>query len=320
MANRYPTPPRGLICPVVTPLKKDKSLDLRSLEKLLRHVVRATDGILLCDVAWGEGLDLPKRMRFDMVSSALEMIMGRVPVFVTVTGHTPRDTQLFMAEVESFADRMEYPGNLYWVDYPLYYHSNRELPQMYRKLMAETEIPWVLGNRPDLIKERRGPGRHHNIRTSVLKKIVRNPGITGFIFIGNLKRAGSYLKAVRFRDDFTFYDGDETVFLKNPGLGGLIAGGGNLVPNAWLEITRSSLNRYDSERQFRARQESIWESGMMAHALYSLYKVAPPFYMKKILKAVGIIEDSQTISPGRGDTPGWEEKLKDFLDTYDLGI
>jgi 4-hydroxy-tetrahydrodipicolinate synthase len=318
MGDKYPTPPRGLICPVVTPLKADKTLDSRSFERLLRHVAGAVDGILLCDVAWGEGLELPENMRLDLVSCGLEMIMGRVPVFVTITGHTLKDTLRLMAEVEAFVRRLEYPGALFWVDYPLFYHGNRELPQMFRALLAETEIPVILGNRPDLVKKRKGPGRHHNIRTSVLKKIVSNAGIRGIIFTGDLKRAGNYLRAVRFRKDFVFYDGDETVFLKNPGLGGLIAGGSNLAPHEWLEITKSSLNRYDSERQFQKHQEAIWESGMMVQDLYSLYKAAPSFYMKRILKKAGIIENSQTISTFTGGIPGWEEKLENLFSTYDL--
>lgn len=318
MENNYPSPPKGLICPVITPLKKDNTLDSASFGKLLGHVSQFVNGILLCDVTWGEGLILPKETRLDLVTSALETIMGRLPIFVTITGRTLKDSRIFMAHVESFADRIEYQGNIFWVDYPLFYHSNRDLPQMYRHLIAETQFPLILGNLPSLIKTQKSTARHHNIRTSVLKKISQNPAIRGIIFSGSLKRSLNYQEAVRFRNDFIFYDGDEAVFLKNPGTGGMVAGGSNFIPDKWLEVTRSSLNRYDTERQFHSHQTAIYESGIMLHSLYSMYKGSPAFYMKKILSIVGIIAGNHTILPNKSKDTSWQERMDIFLKMYDI--
>jgi len=223
-----------------------------------------------------------------------------------------------MAAAASFADRMDYPGMLFWMDYPLFYHSNRELPQMYQNLLSGTQRPLILGNLPHLIKMQKGPGRRYNIRTNILQKMVQHPGIKGMVFFGTLKRSLNYQKALRFRKDFFFYDGDEAVFLKNPGTGGLVAGGSNLIPDTWLKITKSSLNRYDTERQFPSHQAAIWESGLMIHALHSLYQQAPAFYMKKILTQVGIIAGDYTLLSGVQEDSGWQQKLDNFLDKYAL--
>jgi dihydrodipicolinate synthase/N-acetylneuraminate lyase len=318
MESEYPSPPKGLICPVITPLKKDKTLDTASLERLLDHACPASDGILVCDVIWGESLLLPDDTRLDMVLSTLEMLKGRIPLWVTITGQTLKKTRHFMTAAASFADRMDYPGMVFWMDYPLFYHSNRGLPQMYQNLLSGTQRSLILGNLPHLIKMEKGPGRRYNIRTNILQKVVQHPGIKGMVFFGTLKRSLNYQQTLRFRKDFTFYDGDEAVFLKNPGTGGLVAGGSNLIPDTWLKITRSSLNRYDTERQFHSHQAEIWESGLLIHALHSLYQEAPAFYMKKILTKVGIIADDYSLLSGIQQNSKWQERLDQFLNQYDL--
>ncbi|MFC1856743.1 dihydrodipicolinate synthase family protein [Thermodesulfobacteriota bacterium] len=318
MDGKLQSPPEGLICPLVTPLHKDNSLDSASLIRLIKHVSGTVDGILLSDVVWGEGLALSKETRFHLVESALEIIRGWVPVFITITCETPKETTLFMGQVETFVDRLEYGGKLFWVDYPLFYHSNKELPQMYRQIMTETQIPLILGNLPSLIKKRKRSTRHHNIRTSVLKKTAQNPSIKGIIYTGTFKRYLNYQQAVRFRQDFVFYDGNEMVFLKNPGTGGLVAGGSNIVPEKWLEITRSSLNRYDTERQFYTHQEAIWESGVMLHSLYGLYKEAPVFCLKQMLKQTGVIADDHTVDYPHLPDELWQTDLTTFLRAYGI--
>lgn len=316
MEPKYPVPPKGLICPVITPLKEDHTLDLRSFESLLGHIERHVDGILLADPIWGEGHLLPGNTRHYLVKSALETIRGRCAVFINITGQDLENTFAFMADVESFINRIEYPGNLFWVDCPLLYHSNRGLPQMYRDLMTQTRFPMVIENLPALVHEFKRPVKHKNIRTAVLKKMAQHPAINGIIYTGNLKRSFNYHAAVRFRNDFTFYDGDELVFLKNPGMGGVVAGGSNLTPVKWYEITKSSLHRSNIGGYDSNRQSSLWETGIMLHSLYSLYSGAPAYYMKRMLREIGIIERDHTILPGKPESPKWLDNLKTFLESY----
>ncbi|RLB78090.1 MAG: hypothetical protein DRH24_15035 [Deltaproteobacteria bacterium] len=321
--DKYFSPPQGLICPLVSPLMDDNTIDSASLERLLEHVGRAVDGVLLCDAIWGEGTVLSAEIRFDLVSSALEIIRGRWPVLIFITGKTLRDTQLFMAQMEELINKIEYRGKLFWVDYPLYYHSNRGLPQMYLELMTKTEIPLIIANLPYLVKQQKGLVKRGNIRTSVLKKIVRNTEIRGMIFTGDLKRSFNYQMAARSGSGFVFYDGDEAVFLKNPGMGGVVAGGSNLVPGKWLEITRFSLNQYDKKKRIQISRPAVLESGTMLQFLYSLCNAAPAVYMKKILCKVGIIDSSHSYSSVESlklsrQEKAWQDELKVFLNTYDM--
>ncbi|CAB5112408.1 hypothetical protein D3OALGA1CA_2106 [Olavius algarvensis associated proteobacterium Delta 3] len=314
-----PSPcPRGLLCPVLTPLRSDKTLDTASLGNLLLRTREVVNGFVLCDPVWGEGVRLPSATRRELVTVSLEIIDGTVPVLVTATGQGPEDTRQFMETVESVVDHMAYPGNLFWVDYPLVYHGNRDLPALFENLASQTPHGWILGNHPGFVSTWKGPTRHRNIRTAVLKKIAQNPAVRGMIFVGSLRRSLNYQEAVRVRKDYIFYDGDEGQFLKNPGTGGLMAGGSNLMPGPWLEIVRSSLNRYDIERQFQRHQQTIWELGIMLSECYTLYSDAPAYYMKKILHRLGLIDGETCLERPKHIDPSREQAIDQWLKKYDI--
>ena len=68
--------PRGLICPLVTPLKTEDMLDVATLERLIGHAGIGADALLVGDVVWGEGLVLGPDTRTEMASAALEIVQG----------------------------------------------------------------------------------------------------------------------------------------------------------------------------------------------------------------------------------------------------
>ncbi len=318
MAAENPQAPRGLICPLVTPLTAEGDLDLPSLQRLLGHVQRFVDGLLIGDLVWGEGGALSEVLRLNLLAAVREASGGRKPLLVTVTGRQPADTRRFMISAEALLTRGGDPGDVCWVDYPLVYHSNRGLPQFYRELAAETRFPFIVANHPSLIQGLKGPGRLKNIRTGVLKKIAANPSLMGLIFVGGLKRALNYHLALRGRDRFAFYDGDESGFLNSPASGGVVAGGSNLLPRVWLTVTRSSLNRLEEDRHSPPHPASLLESGVMLRTLGALCGTSPAVQLKTILQRVGLIASDAAAAPADGRDAAWEADLKAFLGAYDL--
>jgi len=81
---------------------------------------------------------------------------------------------------------------------------------------------------------------------------------------------------------------------------------------------RSSLNRYDTERQYYSHQSTILETGIMLHAFYALYADAPASRMKRILKKVGIIDEDLLIDQQQPTETAWEKELTTFLEKYDI--
>jgi dihydrodipicolinate synthase/N-acetylneuraminate lyase len=318
MAAETPQAPRGLICPLVTPLTPRRDLDLTSLQRLIGHVQRFADALLVGDLVWGEAGALSEALRLDLLAAVRDAAEGQKPLLVTVTGRQPTDTRRFMHTAEALLTRGGDPGGVFWVDYPLVYHSNRGLPQFYRELAAETRFPFIVANHPSLVQPLKGPGRLKNIRTGVLKKIAANPALVGLIFVGDLKRALNYHLALRGRDLFTFYDGDERGFLKSPASGGVVAGGSNLLPRVWQAVTRSSLNWLEEDRSFTPHPTTLLESGIMLRALGALCRTAPAVQLKTILQRVGIIASDAAALPADARDPVWEADLMAFLRAYDI--
>ena len=310
--------PRGLICPLVTPLKAGEVLDVATLDRLIGHAGIGANALLVGDLFWGEGLALSHDTRIEMASAALEIIHGKWPVLVTITSHTSEATLALLAEVESFIDRSGYPGSVFWVDYPIYYHGNRGLPQFYEAMARDTAIPIILGNHSRLIQRRKKHIKHKNIRTSVLKRVSQMEKAQGLIFSGSLRRSMNYHKALRDRRGFMFFDGDEAAFIRQPSSDGVVAGGANLLPQAWHEITWSCLNRYDIQQQYADHASQIWETGVMVQEFYDLYARSPAAVLKRMLHVAGVLPNART-APGTRPTNRTQNRAVDAIcRKYDL--
>jgi dihydrodipicolinate synthase/N-acetylneuraminate lyase len=310
--------PRGLICPLVTPLRTGDLLDRAHLDRLIAHVGKGADALLLGDLIWGEGRGLSVKTRSEMVVATLEIAQGRWPVLVTITSSTGKATQELLSAVDHFVSRSGYAGSLLWVDYPMYYRSNRGLPQWYEHLAQATEIGFVLGNNPLLVGKRRRRVAHTNIRTSVLKKTSQVPAVCGLVFNGALERLMNYYRAVRHRRDFRFYDGDEMAFIEQPSSNGVVAGGANLLPRIWRDVTWSCLNRYDVHQQYPDHRAQIVEAGRMLQEFQALYAGNPAAFLKRMLHVAGVLPNAHTASTTRPTTKEENMSVEAICRKYDL--
>ena len=308
----------GLICPLVTPLKTGDVVDARALDRLIEHVGAGADALLVNDVFWGEGLALSPESRLEVASAVLEIVQGRWPVYITITSESRKATGALLARTEHFVERSDYRGSVCWVDYPIYYHSNRGLPQWFETMAQESRIGFVLGNHAGLMETRKRSVEHKNIRTSVLKKIARVDNVQGLVFSGSLKRFMNYRKAVRHLAGFKIYDGDEKAFLEQPSADGVVAGGANLLPQAWQGIARSSLNRYDVQQQYPDHTIQILETAGMLRAFHALYSQNPAAMMKRMLHVAGVLPNAHITSATEPTTADQNGAVEEICKEYDL--
>jgi len=73
--------------------------------------------------------------------SLLTLVKGRLPVFGGITGSTPEETRDLALALRRVMDHQNYAGQVFLADLPLWYHSNRGLPQFYQGLLEETGLP-----------------------------------------------------------------------------------------------------------------------------------------------------------------------------------
>ena len=210
----------------------------------------------------------------------------------------------------------KYTGPVFWVDAPLFYHSNRGLPFHYKNISSMVKEPFILHNDPELIQALAGPLKRTNIRTSILKELARIDRIQGLIFLGSLDRSQNYQKAVRSRSGFRIYDGGETRFLKHPSLSGLVSTGANLAPVAWQKITESSLGLKDDRNGYPDQMQQIWETGSYLGEMKDLYEGFAVPLIKQILCDMGIIDSPTSTYEIKEDTGEKIGRLKELMKEY----
>jgi dihydrodipicolinate synthase/N-acetylneuraminate lyase len=283
---------RGLIVDLVTPLRQSGEIDGRGLGRHLDRILPHVHAVFIASPYAGEGINLSAPQREDLLDKSLVVIRGQMPLLVWVTQDTEESTKKTLLLLRKRVATRKYAGPVFWVDTPLYYHSNRGLHLHYRNLSTLAKESWVLHNDPELIGKLGRSFKRNNIRTAILKSLAGIEEIQGLVFLGPLERASNFQKAVRRRPEFRIYDGDESHFLKYPSMSGVVSAGANLAPKAWRKITDASLNLTDSRQDYPDQLQQLWETGVYLQKLLEIYHPFPVPVLKRALSKMGVIEDA----------------------------
>jgi dihydrodipicolinate synthase/N-acetylneuraminate lyase len=306
-----PSPPEGLIIELVTPLTPQGELDAEGLFRLVDRVLPAADGLLVAGPEAGEGLALPPEVRLNLLAHTLTAVAGRLPVMFGITGATPEETRDAALAIREVLDRRGYAGQVFLADLPLWYHSNRGLPQFYQTWLQEAGLPLVLLNRPEIVQQRAFLFKHRNLRTQVVKKLAALPMITGMIYQGEMRRFLNYHLAAVARPLFAFYEADEHRFLTRPGAWGVVSAGALLHPVAWQRVTRACLHPEEVDEDLGARHR-LWEESTRLLNLAGLYRAAPAPLLKAALTARGLLVSEATAAGTPPAPPPQKQRLLDF--------
>ncbi|MBW1861995.1 MAG: dihydrodipicolinate synthase family protein [Deltaproteobacteria bacterium] len=304
--------PRGLIIDLITPLKNSGDIDGHGLGKHLDRVLPHVQALLLASPYMGEGKNLDSTQRDELLEKVLVVVRGRIPILVWISQDTEEKTRETLLLLKKRLELRKYTGPLFWLDTPLYYHSNRGLPLHYRNMFSMVNEPFLLHNDPYLIRQMARPLKRNNIRTSIFKELARTERIRGLVFLGPLDRARNYQKALASRTDFRIYDGEESHFLRHPSLSGVISMGANLAPGAWEKITASSLNLSRSKKEYQDHLHQIWKLGEYLHNLKDIYQDISVPIIKQVLSDMGSI-DSPACTFKAEDMGEKTKLLKDLM-------
>ena len=84
-SNLLPSPLRGIIPPLVTPLLDRDTLDIAGLERLIEHILSGgVHGLFILGTT-GEAPSLSYRLRYELIERTCSLVKGRVPVLVGIT-------------------------------------------------------------------------------------------------------------------------------------------------------------------------------------------------------------------------------------------
>jgi hypothetical protein len=290
--------PKGLICSLALVESASSPGNYQGLKALIARLRPAVAGLLLDPMFWRPDPHYCGPVSAALLEEVIGLIPPHLPLWVRITGNTAEQTIHICQQLETVCRRLRFRGPLAWVDTPLFYHSNRGLPEYYQILLSRTEFCVLLDNDPELLRKVTGKAKRKNIRTAVLKKLSQQPRLAGLLHRGDLRRGMNYQKAVRNRPDFLIYDASERHFLERPSASGVISVGANLLPHDWRIITMASLNPEESGQTRSNRFRLLWEAGQRVRALHKHYRHAPTRIIPAVLAAWGLVQgDGQSLDP-----------------------
>ena len=302
-----PRPLRGIVPPMVTPLKSPEELDRDGLVRLVEHILAGGVSALFVLGTTGEAPSLEYRLRYELVEKTCECVAGRVPVLVGIT-----DTAA--AEAVELARFAQHNGAAAVVAAPPYYFpiQQNDLSSHFLRLADQSPLPVFLYNMPACVKV--------SISQETAERCTSHANIVGIKDSGgDFSVFESYLRLGSLRADWTFLVGPEhltTSAVLAGGHGG-VNGGANLCPRLFV-------NAYEAARD--QQLERVAELQRRIEALGQLYAIGRDFMavargLKAALRILGICND--TMSPPFHSYSGEELTLvrmllEKLIDTSEL--
>jgi 4-hydroxy-tetrahydrodipicolinate synthase len=233
---------------LVTPFKKDLSLDEDTLRRLLRRQISAGVDFLVPCGTTGESPTLAHAEHLRVVEIALEEAKGKVPVLAGAGGY---DT----AKVIALAKELEAMGADGILSVTPYYNKPTQegLYQHYKAIASVTRLPIVVYS----VQGRTGI----NVEPATLKRLAEIDNIAGVKEAsGNIAQISAILNLVPER--FAVLSGDDAVTLPLMALGGkgIISVASNEIPAEMAEIARLCLaNDFPAARKLHRKYLPLME-------------------------------------------------------------
>lgn len=298
-----PAPLRGIIPPLLTPLRSRDELDHDGLSRLIEHVITGgVTGVFILGTT-GEGPALSYRLRHELVELTTELVAGRVPVLVGVT-----DTSY--VETLELAQRADQAGAAAIVAAPPYYFplSQPIVQRYFRQLADDSPRPLFLYNMPACTKTA--------VELSTVEALLPHPNIAGIKdSSGDMDYFRHLLRLRAARPDWSVLIGPEHLLADAVPLGadGGVSGGANLHPRLFVDLAAAA-RRPDTDR-VTALQAQVLQLGR-------LYELGDPSAsvtrsLKSALALLGLCGDTLT-DPLEPLGPGDHDALRACLAALDI--
>lgn len=226
ITNVLPQPLRGIVPPMITPLRDRDTLDLPGLEKVIEHILAGgVTGLFILGTT-GEGPSLGYRLRREMIEHTCRLVNRRVPVLVGIT-----DTA-FVESVHLARTAAEAGAGAAVLAPPYYLPEGQpELREYLGHLLPDLPLPLFLYNMPPLTKV--------SFEPDTVRWALQQPRIAGMKdSSGDMTYFSRVLELKSQRTDWTLLIGPEELLAESVLLGGHggVNGGANIFPRLYVEL------------------------------------------------------------------------------------
>jgi 4-hydroxy-tetrahydrodipicolinate synthase len=227
---------------LVTPFRRDQSLDEETLRKLVRRQIDGGINFLVPCGTTGESPTITLAEHLRVVEIVLEEARGKVPVLGGAGGYYTQEVVELAVELE----RLGVDGILSVT--PYYNKPTQEgLYQHYQAIASAIHIPIVVYS----VQGRTGV----NVEPSTLARLARIENIVGVKEAsGNIAQMAAILNEVP--SDFTVLSGDDAITIPLMALGGrgIISVASNEIPREMTQLAQACLRGdFESARAIQKR-------------------------------------------------------------------
>src|SRR5437868_1026893 len=264
---------RGCGTALVTPFKRDGSIDERALRSLVEWQIESEIDFLVPCGTTGETPTLTHDEWLRVIDIVIEVGAGRVPIMAGATSNSTREA---VEKAKLVASKKGVDCVL--TASPYYNKPTQEGQYQHFKAIAEAiQKPIVLYN---------VPGRTAaNIEPATLARLAQIKNIVGVKEAsGNMSQIAEALNAVP--DDFLVFSGDDAITLPVIALGGvgIVSVASNEIPREMAEMTRAAL-------------AGDWKKARSIHRKYlplmqANFIESNPMPVKAVLAMMGKIEEN----------------------------
>lgn len=285
---------------LVTPFKKDGSLDLPALRRIVRHCIDGGVDYLVVLGTTGESATLEKEEKNLVIQTVIDENNGSVPLVIGIGGNNTRqlERELRSADLSAFDAVLSVS--------PYYNKPTQEgIYRHYRALAAASPKPIILYN---------VPGRTgSNMLPSTVARIAREcPNVVAIKeACGNMDQIRQLIREVP--EGFFVISGDDITALPTIIEGGIgvISVLGQGMPVQMSSLVKHALNgELDSAQQIH----DALKPGMDL-----IFQEGNPAGIKAIFELLGISEDSVRL-PLVEASAGLKSKLSAFIEPFAITI
>ncbi len=233
---------------LVTPFRRDRSLDEETFRALVRRQIDAGIDFLCPCGTTGESPTLKHDEHIRIVQITVEEARGRVPVLAGAGGYDTDEVVELIAQLRTVG-----ASGILSVT-PYYNKPTQEgLYQHYRTIAESTPLPIVVYSVP--------PRTSVNVEPATLVRLSEIPNIVGVKEAsGSISQMGSIL--ARVPDSFVVLSGDDAITLPLIALGGrgVISVVSNEIPAEFRELTRLALEGdFARARELQRKYQALME-------------------------------------------------------------
>ncbi len=215
---------------IITPFRKDGSVDFKSLETLIEHLIKGKIEYIVALGTTGESVTLTKEEKSAITEHILDVVDNRIPVVIGIGGNNTAE----IVQAVEHIDATRFAGIL---SVSPYYNkpSQEGIYQHYKAIAEASSLPVILYN---------VPGRtNSNISAETTLRLAND-----FENIVGIKEAsgnmGQIMRIIKYKPkDFFLISGDDAITLPILASGGdgVISVVANAFPKDFSEMVRQGL-------------------------------------------------------------------------------